>query len=382
MKTAGGILALIMALCIMLNTACSTNTLLSSSTTSFEKSASTPSPPSNTSKPLEPFSDVRGIHETVKLKSGEYITEDIYTYWFNQNTVFEGNEEIAAAVVESGKSPGLNVSGLHDQGITGEGVTVAIIDQPLLTDHPEYTGKIKSYHTIGLTEKDNPSSMHGPAVVSLLSGNTIGTSPDAEIYYVACKFWERNAPELAAEALDWLIDQNRTLPEKEKIRAVSISADLGNTENYDNPEAWDAAVQRAQDDDILVLDCRQDYDTCVFWPGYFNPNNRDDITTSMIGNPRGSFGEPPANALGTPVGYRTTAEVFRKGEFSYAYDAEGGHSWAIPYATGILALGWQINPALTGQDLIGFARQTAYINADGYSFLNPTVFIEAVRATL
>ena len=293
---------------------------------------------------------------------------------------FEGNEKIAGEILESGKTPGLNVSGLHEQGITGAGVTVAIIDQPLLTDHPEYAGKIKSYHTIGLTDKDNPSSMHGPAMSSLLAGETIGTAPGVAIYFVALKFWERSAPQMGAQALDWLIEQNTSLPEEDRIRAVSVSADFTNAEFFDNPEHWELAVQRAQEAGILVLDCRRGYETCVFWPSYFDRNNRDDITSSKIGSPNGQFLDPPANALGTPVGFRTTAELYEEGKFSFAYDAEGGHSWAVPYGTGILALGWQINSALTGQELIELARQTAYVNAEGRRFLHPTAFIEAVRA--
>lgn len=342
----------------------------------------TPAPvETDSGRALEQYADVRGIQETRTVKEGEYIPEDIVTYWFNQNTVFEGNEALAAKILENGKDPGLHVRRLHEQGITGENVTVAIIDQPLLTGHPEYAGKIEKYYTVGLSEKDSPSSMHGPAVASLLAGNTIGTAPGAKLYYAALKFWERNAPEMGAQALDWLIGQNEALPEGEKIRAVSVSADLTNTEYFDNPAVWDEAVNRAREAGILVLDCRADYDTCVFWPSFFDPDQRDDIAQSKIGTPDGDFQECPPQALGTPVGYRTTAEAYSEDEYAYSYDAIGGHSWAIPYGTGVLAMGWQVNPALPGEELIALLRQTAYKDAQGHSFINPPAFIEAVRAT-
>lgn len=334
------------------------------------------------SKLLEPYADVRGIGETITLKPGEYNTKDINTYWFNQNTNFEGSEELAAKILENGKAPGLNVSKLHAQGITGKNVTVAIIDQPLLPDHPEYTGKIVKYHTVGLTENDSKGSMHGPAVASLLAGNTIGTAPGVKLYYVALKFWDRTAPSMTAQALDWLIGQNKELPDSDKIRAVSISADLTNSDNFDNHGDYDEAVKRAQDAGILVLDCRKDSDTCVFWPSFFDPEHRDDITLSKIGTPDGDFQESPPQALGTPVGYRTTAEAYQEGEYSYSYDAIGGHSWAIPYGTGILALGWQINPSLTGTRMITLMRETAYENAAGNLFIDPSAFIDSVRSTL
>jgi len=331
---------------------------------------------------LEPYEDVRSLFGEVKrFKPGEYVPEDIMTYWYNQTTIFEGNEELAAQIIENGKDPGLGVSQLHRQGITGESVTLAIIDLPMLLDHPEYAGKIAGYHTIGLTDGDSPVSMHGPSVTSLLAGETIGTAPGVKLYYVGVAIWKGDAT-LGAEALDWLIEQNNHLPEKEKIRAVSFSTDYTNTEYFINHEAWQVAVERAQAAGMLVLDSRPDYETCVFWPSYFDPDERDDITLSRTGNPKGDFLDHPSQALGTPVGYRTTAEIYSEGIPSYSYDAEGGRSWAVPYGVGVLALGWQINPSLTGQQLIDLMWQTAYTDKAGDSFLNPVAFAEAVQETL
>ena len=338
--------------------------------------------PAKKTASLAPYEDVRGIGETRRLRAGEYDPEDIASFWFNQNTVFEGSEELAEKILEGGKDPGLQVSGLHAQGVTGKGVTVAVIDQPLLPDHPEYAGKILKYHTVGLTEKDSPSSMHGPAVASLLAGESIGTAPGAKLYYIALKFWERDAAEMGAEALDWLIEENKALPEGEKIRAVSVSADFTNAEFFDHPEVWEAAVGRAKEAGLLVLDCRADYSSCVFWPSRFDPESRDDVSACEIGTVTGDFLDCPPQALGVPVSYRTTAEEYTEGEWAYSYDAEGGHSWAVPYGTGVLALGWQLNPGLTGEELIALMQSTAFVSPQGGRFLDPVRFIEAVRATL
>lgn len=59
---------------------------------------------------LEPYADVRGIDGPKTLAVGEYTPEDIRTYWFNKNTIFEGNEELASNIMETGKAPGLHVS--------------------------------------------------------------------------------------------------------------------------------------------------------------------------------------------------------------------------------------------------------------------------------
>lgn len=51
--------------------------------------------------------------------------------------------------------------------------------------------------------------------------------------------------------------------------------------------------------------------------------------------------------LGLPCAYRTVAEEYVPGQCGYRYDAVGGLSWGIPYCVGVMALGWQVAPALT-----------------------------------
>jgi len=57
-----------------------------------------------------------------------------------------------------------------------------VSDQPMYLDHPEFTGKIVSYYD---TECNSESSMHRPAVTSLLAGEKIGTAPGANVNYAA-----------------------------------------------------------------------------------------------------------------------------------------------------------------------------------------------------
>lgn len=51
-------------------------------------------------------------------RQGEYWKEYLYTYTFNEGTVFEGAEEEKARLLEEGKDPGLGVRALHERGIT------------------------------------------------------------------------------------------------------------------------------------------------------------------------------------------------------------------------------------------------------------------------
>ena len=178
------------------------------------------------------------------------------TLTFNLKTIWPtemppGGEP--ARLLADAMNPGLGVRNLHREGLTGKGVNVAIIDQPLYQDHPEFAGKIAAYHDVGC---ESESSMHGPAVASLLVGTQCGCAPDARVYFVAAPSWTRDSA-YQARALDWITDQNEKLLAGEKIRVVSVSAaPSGSGSPFErNKEMWDTACGRAEKAGILVLDC-------------------------------------------------------------------------------------------------------------------------------
>jgi subtilisin family serine protease len=71
----------------------------------------------------------------------------IATLRFNQKTVWPEPAKMPVGdgpekLLKNAMNPGLGIRKLHEEGITGKGVNVAIIDQPLYQDHPEFVGKI------------------------------------------------------------------------------------------------------------------------------------------------------------------------------------------------------------------------------------------------
>ena len=337
------------------------------------------------------FGDIRYLPWNESLPKyypeGLYAPEDIVTYTFNEGTILEGSEDLQTQVMEQGKDPGLGIRALHDQGITGEGVTVAIIDQPLLLDHPEFAGKIVSYRPDPSLPEWDTSSMHGPAVASLLVGESIGVAPGARVCYAAvpassadCSYYPY------AEALQWIIQENRILPEGQKIRVVSVSAVPSGaqcliTQDQDFWAAWDEAVTDAQAEGILVLDCGSPKSCHLFAPAAFDPKDRQSPAACT-----GGYADSPSPLsqlqVGVPTAYRTVAEEYNEGECSYAYYGHGGYSWGIPYGAGLLALGWQVNPALEGSELIRLLLATAATGTDGSRIADPSAFLSAVQATL
>ncbi|MGN6713928.1 S8 family serine peptidase [Anaerocolumna jejuensis] len=330
---------------------------------------------------LKPYDDIRAFDEVKIFKKNEYDAKDIITFTFNKGTVLKGSEKRQAEIMKNGKNPGLGIRELHKKGITGKGINVAIIDQNLLLHHPEFDGKIAKYYDTGCEQDPNSGSMHAPAVTSILVGNKIGVAPDAKVYFAAAPSWKGDS-EYYAKGLYWIIEENKKLPEGKKIRVVSVSAaPSGKGSPFTkNLKMWDEAVLAAQDDGILVLDCRNTETTGIIAPAFYNPEKPDNISMCTGGFPTSKY-VVPSTQIGVPTSYRTVAEEYREGSPSYQYTGQGGLSWGIPYATGVLALGWQVNPALDKDQMVQILFKTCSTANDGSNIINPAAFIDAVKKT-
>ncbi len=354
----------------------------------FTLSACNAEQPTPAQTPAEPYDDIRGYTAfdfddiSYYFEEGMYDPKDIPTFTFNELTVLEGSEDILEQVMEEAKNPGLGVRDLHERGITGEGVNVAIIDQNLLLNHPEFEGKIAAYHDTGCEVPEGTGSMHAPAVVSLLVGETIGVAPGAKVYFAAAPSWTADS-KFQADALYWVIEQNEALPEDEKIRVVSISAAPSGYPFTENTEMWQPAVEAAQQAGIMVIDCRGNFPTGFIASAYLSGDDREDPTQYKAGWPdMEDYGALSAGNLAVPCSLRTVAEEYIEGEPSFQYTGVGGLSWGIPYAAGVCALGWQVNPELSAEQMKSLLLETAAIGADFNPIINPPAFIEAVEQTL
>jgi len=324
------------------------------------------------------FDDVRW-KDLSKLPLGD-VVKIVDTLRFNEKTVWPDTSRFPPArkpdrLIDVAKNPGLGVDRLHRQGITGKGVNVAIIDQPLYQDHPEFNGKIAAYHDVGCGSE---SSMHGPAVASLLVGNDCGTAPDAKLYYVAAPSWTKDTA-YQAKALDWLVEQNEKLPASEKIRVVSVSAaPSGPGSPFDkNNQMWDTACEKAEAAGILVLDCTSHHG--FIGPCYLNARFPDNPAQCTPGFPDSPAFSPSTQRIHAPTCPRTTAEQYEPEQFSYQYCGKGGLSWAIPYVAGVLAMGWQINPDLSAEQMKQLLFESAHTKTSGAKIINPQKFILLVR---
>lgn len=262
-----------------------------------------------------------------------------------------------ALLMELGKSPGLELGRLHERGINGQGIGVAILDQALLATHVEYSERLRHYEERGVTSPG--AEMHGAAVASIAVGKTVGVAPGASLYYIAT-----NGPKvrgIAADAIERFLAMNRFLEPESRIRAISISVGL------DPSSRLTRLVKEAAAQGVLVISCGDSWrhGVAIRYHGL----ERDPLADPELhrnygpvegwGFYRASMSpEPPKIILLVPMNSRCVAS--QTGPSDYAFYRAGGWSWCAPYIAGLYALGCEVDPDLDPQKFYDTAIATGH----------------------
>ena len=299
-------------------------------------------------------------------------------------------------VMALGQNPGLGVRALHEQGITGRGVSIAILDQPLLVDHQEYADRLRLYEEINIPEQMG-AQMHAPAVVSIAAGQTVGVAPQADLYYIAQFNGDRIDGqfvwnfEYLARGVERILEINEQLPPERKIRVISMS--VGWDRSQKGYEQITKAVNKAKAAGMLVICSSVENVHGFFFHGLgrhplANPDEFNAYGPGSWWARRFDEGNPihtKPNRLLVPMDARATASPTGTGE--YVFYAEAGWSWSIPYIAGVYALAAQVEPKITPDRFWALALKTGRtieLNRSGKTrpfgpILDPGGLIEAIR---
>ena len=318
-------------------------------------------------------------------------------------------------IMETGKNPGLGIRQLHEEGVTGKGVGIAVIASPPLVDHGEYAGRIKLYREIEL-EEGNPvtekspeeadrtaggnktdnsktaadtasssASYEGTAIASIIAGRTTGVAPGAVLYYFSpvsdmseLDNSGSDNPEsdnskdrlsCTIKALDEIRDLNNKLTSEDKIRVVVIEDDLlVGTFMPEDSEKLQSSLEHVLDSGIPILSGSM-------------------ITGRSQGYLARSLGRSPLSAPDSLKSYgagyewemqfltynddfetvkngcflvpgdsRTTASP--TGVQDYVFHRVGSADFASAYVAGLYALACQANPTVTPEDFMKAAMDT------------------------
>lgn len=300
----------------------------------------------------------------------------------------------AAHIRELHKNPGLGVRSLHARGITGKGLSLAVIDQ-MLSSHREYDNQVALYEEFGYKNtppSDRRGGVHGAAVASVAVGKTVGVAPDARLYYFAANngmkdektgAWEPTA-QYYAQALDRILEINASLPADKKIQAVSVSwAGQGNPDTAGH-ELWRNALKKAKKAGLFVK-------TCALGREYPELNaGINSLGRALYGAPDDSKSyalrdwadmrtdEEARRLLAFPAGHRTVASPTGPGK--YVHYRNGGYSWATPFGAALFVLARQVNPAITPEQFFKKGLETGeYSAACKGVIVNPVKMIDGLQ---
>jgi len=346
----------------------------------------------------------------------------LQTIEFDTETIWPEKEKLPKdfnpeKLLEESKNPGLGIKELHEQGITGQGVVVAIIDQKLDINHPEYKNSVVGYMEYDGAEKEE-ISMHGPAVASLLVGKDCGVAPRAKLVYKATPSGRSFLSEV--QALKDIIEGNKNVPQNEKVRVVSCSIGY----MLENPEPgldeWVNALEKAKEAGIFVVDVggnqidisfsgggslenKNDFENYLSWlredegneelNKIISEGNIDEILKKLREVKKDDLAnisdvdlrkkiearlDKRKKDIVVPSDYRTMASSWNK-EGQYMYNGRGGISWSVPYLAGLFALVLQINPNIKREEIAEIINKSATINKKGLRIVNPKGIIELVK---
>ncbi|MFQ6729946.1 MAG: S8 family serine peptidase [Alphaproteobacteria bacterium] len=277
-------------------------------------------------------------------------------------------------MLEKAKQP-TEMKSVHSIGKTGKNIGIAIIDQRLYREHPEYADRIKHYEAVGTWPENDTTTpdYHGSLVVGCAAGKTTGTAPDADIYYFAANNWVIKNPFLKAieilkrkeiyhrkyqnMAIRRILEINKTLPENKKIRFLSCSWGRYN----------DLFVKESNE---LFAECERN--GIMVLGGFYKH------TLNSICRYDKRFGVDETNPwlknkIGIPTDGKTTP-YFKGG---YYYTRLGGASSTNPYLAGIFACALQDNTIFFTRpnwqdELIEIMQQTATEHPLGGKIINPS----------
>ena len=334
--------------------------------------------------------------------------DELLNLRINSSTIMSDEQkELLLKYQEKMKDPGLGIRNLHEQGITGKGVKLAIIDQPL-SPHQEYNDRIIHNEDINCRKMGmHNAQMHGASVASIAVGKDIGVAPDADLVYFSAwqntkdpqyveKYKENlqrilNDPDSNwnteyikqkltdiengkqiqtnkpyTDAINRILELNKKLPDNEQISIISVSWEFDHLAP-DYSEVMQT-ILKAQEQGVFVLSTNVAQTHGIKFNGadrnpFEDVNKPDSYQAGAFWKDgsedvNGYFSSKKDETLLIPMDHRTVADF--DGNDKYRYEGnEGGMSWATPYLAGVYVLAKQVKPDINPQEFYKIALETS-----------------------
>jgi subtilisin family serine protease len=251
------------------------------------------------------------------------------------------------------------VAQAHEQGITGKGVLVGVLDTGCDADHTEFAKKTIEFRYVPL----NPApdgvravrgfdvNGHGTHVCGIIAGRNIGVAPDVDLLVASVIESEtvKTSLERIVIALDWMLGQLQLDENQERPMIISMS--LGFRSEWISAPMFTAVTDGVRlllstlvnDFDVVpVVAIGNDGPSVVRAPGYFKEAlavgavdfEHNVWKNSSSGKSPDGLQKPDIVGYGVDVVSSLERDVGRRS----IYTRMSGTSMATPYVAGIAAL--------------------------------------------
>lgn len=245
-----------------------------------------------------------------------------------------------------------DVRKLHELGIDGSGVNVAIIDFTFDTVPNELQECLNNF----VNCNDNAEvHFHGTTTATQFCGKNIGIAPKAKLWFYGTGQGKNNIEKDDLSALKDIYEQNK---KGANIRIISISSSV----HRENPE-FEELYKKLLEQGCYIIDSPlfgKDF-TCI---------NQDSKTGELYYSDWQVLSmdkDELQNKIAVSTGGKMTPLVTTKDD--YLYCGQATYSWSIPVLAGYFALTLQVNPDLTYNEFLELAHKTKK-NENGITLFN------------
>lgn len=245
-----------------------------------------------------------------------------------------------------------DIKDLHNQGIDGSGINIAVIDFAFEIIPDELKDSIVSLKNCVYEYQVH---FHGTTVTTQIAGKNLGIAPKSNIYFYGTRQKRDNIINDDYDALCDIYEKNK---KGANIKIIGITS----SRQREN-EKFACIVNKLLEQGCYVIDSPlfSEHFTCI----NKNPNTNElyysdwqDATMD-----EGKYNEMVAIVTGGKMTPLVTTE------HDYLYCGQATYSWAIPKLIGFFALALQVNSDLTYDEFVNLALDTC-IKKDNYNLFN------------
>lgn len=254
-----------------------------------------------------------------------------------------------------------DVRKLHEEGINGEGINVAVIDFSFDVIHDELKDCL-------VYKKDCRDEygvhFHGSTVATQLCGKNLGVAPNAKLWFYGTGQGSEATLVDDYVALRDIYEKNK---QGANIKIINISASVYR-ENSEYKEIYEKLLEQG----CYIIDS-------LTFGDKFTSINQDCITKDYYysdGQLASMEQYKYCDNIAISTGGKMTPLVTTTSD--YLYCGQATYSWAIPKLSGYFALALQLNPDLTYQEFEQLAIDTAK-EINGIKMFNINGIIEKLK---